>query len=192
MGKDFNMKEMMWSIEGISKLAKSISHPKRLQLLILLEEEDRDFSTLINRTNLKKTALSNHLTLLITNHLVQKSGRGNYQITIDGRELLKATTTVYEKSKSREKFNREKLRKQYSNVRMKMIEKSGQMGVLSAILPPSPRDRRAILRHEGQLGGQSSDRMIQLQADGEPVQLFDPHLHRLARQRVQLATGGIL
>ncbi|MHA1885179.1 MAG: hypothetical protein ACW96S_09030 [Promethearchaeota archaeon] len=124
MGKEINIKEMIGSIEGISKLAKSISHPKRLQLLILLEEEDRNFSTLINRTNLKKTALSNHLTLLITNHLVQKSGRGNYQITTDGLELLKATTRVYEKSKSREKFNREKLRKQYSNVRMKMIEKS--------------------------------------------------------------------
>ncbi|MHA2473042.1 MAG: ArsR family transcriptional regulator, partial [Promethearchaeota archaeon] len=124
MDKEINIKEMIGSIEGISKLAKSISHPKRLQLLILLEEEDRNFSTLINRTNLKKTALSNHLTLLITNHLVQKSGRGNYQITTDGLELLKATTRVYEKSKSREKFNREKLRKQYSNVRMKMIEKS--------------------------------------------------------------------
>ncbi|MFX1453952.1 MAG: ArsR family transcriptional regulator [Promethearchaeota archaeon] len=124
MSKELDKKEIISSLDSISKLVKAIAHPKRLQLLVLLLDEHQDFSTLIDKTNLKKTALSNHLSQLISNNLVEKFGRGSYHITNDGKELLKATTTVYKDSKSREQLEKERLRTRYLNVRMKMMEKT--------------------------------------------------------------------
>ncbi|MHA2282854.1 MAG: ArsR family transcriptional regulator [Promethearchaeota archaeon] len=124
MSKELDKKEIISSLDRISKLVKAIAHPKRLQLLVLLLDEHQDFSTLIDKTNLKKTALSNHLSQLLSNNLIEKYGRGSYHITTDGKELLKATTTVYKDSISRLQLEKERLRKRYSNVRVKMIEKT--------------------------------------------------------------------
>ncbi|MFX1572212.1 MAG: ArsR family transcriptional regulator [Promethearchaeota archaeon] len=124
LSKELDNKEIIGSLDSISKLAKAIAHPKRLQLLSLLLDKSLDFSTLIDKTNLKKTALSNHLSQLLTHHLVEKYGRGSYHITTDGRDLLKAMTTVYKDSRSREQLEREKLRRRYSNMMVKRMKKT--------------------------------------------------------------------
>ncbi|MFX1375138.1 MAG: ArsR/SmtB family transcription factor [Promethearchaeota archaeon] len=127
MSKRLDKKEIINSLDNISKLGKSVAHPKRLQILVLLLDEQRDFSTLIEETDLKKTALSKHLSQLMENSLVAKHGRGIYYITTDGKELLKAVTLVYKDSKSREKLQRDRLSRRYSNVRVKMMEKTEKL-----------------------------------------------------------------
>jgi len=127
LSKKLDKKEIIGSLDNISKLGKAVAHPKRLQLLVLLLDEHRDFSTLIDETDLKKTALSKHLTQLMENSLVAKQGRGIYHITTDGKDLLKAMTSVYKDSKSREQLQKERLSKRYSNVRVKMMEKTEKL-----------------------------------------------------------------
>ena len=127
MSKKLDKKEIIDSLQNISKLGKAVAHPKRLQLLVLLLDEHRDFSTLIAETDLQKTALSKHLTQLMENSLIAKQGRGIYHITTDGMELLKSMTSVYKDSKSREQLERERLRRRYSNVRVKMMEKTEKL-----------------------------------------------------------------
>ncbi|GAG03086.1 unnamed protein product, partial [marine sediment metagenome] len=147
MNNNLDTKEIFDSLDNISKLGKAIAHPKRLQLLILLLDERRDFSTLLDKTNLKKTALSKHLSKLMTNHLVVKHERGVYNITTDGEELLKALTTVYKDSKSRDELKRKTLRKRYSNVRVINMEKTEN------IVSREPKLQRAWISYLGAVLG---------------------------------------
>ncbi len=115
LSEELDTKEISNSLYDITKFVRGISHPKRLQLLVLLLEGTQDYSRLITKTGLKKTALSNHLSQLMECKLVNKTGRGNYHITTDGKELLKATTKLFKESKLKEQLQREKTRKNYSN-----------------------------------------------------------------------------
>ena len=115
LSEELDTKEISNSLYDITKFVKGISHPKRLQLLVLLLEGTQDYSRLIIKTGLKKTALSNHLSQLMESKLVNKTGRGNYHITTDGKGLLIATTKLFKESKLKEQLQREKTRKNYSN-----------------------------------------------------------------------------
>lgn len=103
-------------LEDISKLGKSIANTKRVKILILLLNESRDFSTLIDLIKLKKTALSKHLTQLLANHLIEKRSRGTYHITEDGEKLINAIVSVYRDSRMKDRSQRTMLRKRYSDV----------------------------------------------------------------------------
>ncbi|MHA2273263.1 MAG: ArsR family transcriptional regulator, partial [Candidatus Hodarchaeales archaeon] len=84
------------SVEEITALLRAISHPKRFLLLgLLLDEPQSDLNTLVEKTGLQKSALGNHLGILIEKNLVEKLDRGVYRLTITGEELLQATTQSF-------------------------------------------------------------------------------------------------
>jgi len=99
---------------GIAELLRSAAHPARIQILTLLLHGECEFSRLMEHTELSKTALANHLNQLMEKRLVQKVARGEYSLTVDGRELLNAVATMYKDSAQRERKQREHLRRRYT------------------------------------------------------------------------------
>jgi len=63
-------------------------------VLALVMQGSDEFSDLMLQTKLSKTALANHLKHLMRMGLVKRIARGKYSLTVDGRELLNAATTV--------------------------------------------------------------------------------------------------
>ncbi|MFX1534065.1 MAG: hypothetical protein ACFFDI_07520, partial [Promethearchaeota archaeon] len=104
------------SIGDIAQVLKVIGHPKRLETLIHILTEPKDFRTLMGETGLKKTALANHLTQLMSKRLIEKLERGLYGITVYGRELLEATSNAYHNSELRKQIWWDKHRRQYSRL----------------------------------------------------------------------------
>ncbi len=105
---------LLESPKGVSKLLKSAAHPARIHLLALLVQGNSRFSDLMLHTKLSKTALANHLNRLVKMKLVQRAARGEYALTLDGRELLSATATVYRNSVRREEDRREAMLSRYT------------------------------------------------------------------------------
>jgi DNA-binding HxlR family transcriptional regulator len=99
---------------GIAELLRSASHPARIKVLTLLLQGKRDFSKLTHNTDLSKTALANHLKHLIEKGLIERVARGEYSLTVDGKELLNAVATVYKNSAQREEARKELLHKRYT------------------------------------------------------------------------------
>jgi DNA-binding HxlR family transcriptional regulator len=102
------------SPKGIAELLRSAAHPARIQILALLLQEKHQFSKLMRHTELSKTALANHLNLLMKKGLVQRVARGEYTLTVDGKELLNAAATMYKDSTRREEERRELLLRSYT------------------------------------------------------------------------------
>jgi DNA-binding HxlR family transcriptional regulator len=102
------------SSEGIAEFLKSAAHPARIHVLTLLEQGEHEFSALMQQTKLSKTALANHMNRLVQMGLVQRVARGEYALTVDGKELLNATKTVYKNSIRREEAQREALLNRYT------------------------------------------------------------------------------
>ena len=73
-----------------------------------------EFSDLMLHTKLSKTALANQLNHLVRMGLVQRVARGEYALTVDGKELLSAAATVYQNSKRREENRREAMQSRYT------------------------------------------------------------------------------
>ena len=83
------LRESISSRLGVmSGLGKVLSAPKRLDILIGLMEEAKAFQQIKEITGLEKSALSNHLKLLIDQRLVEKKHHGVYSITYQGYQLL--------------------------------------------------------------------------------------------------------
>ncbi|MFX1252879.1 MAG: hypothetical protein ACFFCZ_14830 [Promethearchaeota archaeon] len=104
------------SMDIIAQVLKVIGHPKRLETLIHILAEPKDFGTLMGETGLKKTALANHLTQLQSKRLIKKLERGLYGITLYGREMLEATSNAYHNSELRKQIWWDKQRKHYSRL----------------------------------------------------------------------------
>jgi DNA-binding HxlR family transcriptional regulator len=102
------------SPKGIAELLRSAAHPARIQILALLLRQEREFSKLMQHTELSKTALANHLKLLMKKGLVKRVTRGEYDLTADGKELLNAAATMYKDSTRREEERRELLFRSYT------------------------------------------------------------------------------
>jgi len=100
--------------KGVAQLLKSASHPVRIQILALLLRGENDFSRLVKETKLSKTALANHMKQLMDRRLVQKPTRGEYRLTVDGRDLLKTAATMYKDSREREERRTELLLSRYT------------------------------------------------------------------------------
>jgi len=105
---------LLESSKGIAELLRSAAHPARIQILALLLRGDHGFSKLMQHTELSKTALANHLKQLMEKGLVQRVARGEYSLTVDGKELLNATAAMYKDSARREERRRELLRRRYT------------------------------------------------------------------------------
>ena len=98
------------SLSEISDVLKTVSQVKRLQILALMIDGSKKFSFLLSKTEISKTALANHLSTLVDAGLIEKIVRGNYEITKDGSDILKATVKAYKESETRKKIEREKKR----------------------------------------------------------------------------------
>jgi len=94
------------SPRGLAGLLKSAANPARVQILASLLHGSHEFSQLMQKTKLSKTALANHVNRLMETGLVERVARGEYTLTTDGRELLKAALTVYRNSARREEERR--------------------------------------------------------------------------------------
>jgi DNA-binding transcriptional ArsR family regulator len=118
MAKKMDPKEirsmMQSSAEGVSELVKAAAHSNRLQLMALLADGPKEFSYLIEKVGLSKTALSNHIERVLELGLVERVGRGEYALTDDGKELLGAIATFYEGSKVREVQAGKKVSEQFA------------------------------------------------------------------------------
>ena len=108
------------SFKDILTIIKAISNEKRLTILIALLIGDKTFNDLKQETELKKTALSNHLSKLISVELILKPDHNKYRLTSDGELFIRMLDTVYNKSKIKEKKQIEGLQKrQFSDTFVK-------------------------------------------------------------------------
>lgn len=79
----------------IVSILKTIAHKKRFEILILLLDRPLTFQILLEETDLKKSALANHLNDLKDKFLVEKVQHGTYKITDDGKTYIKSIETAY-------------------------------------------------------------------------------------------------
>jgi len=98
----------------VAELLKCAAHPVRVKILAFLLHGDRDFSRLMEKTELSKTALSNHLKQLMNRKMIQRVARGEYKLTVDGKELLCAAANIYKGSVQREERRMELLLTRYT------------------------------------------------------------------------------
>jgi len=105
---------LLESPENVSDLIKGVAHVHRLQVLVLLTDGAQEFSSLLDAVKVSKTALANHLTHMMNKGFVERSERGMYEITKDGKDLLTAVATFYEGSKARELNRITQTKNQYS------------------------------------------------------------------------------
>ena len=94
------------SFLSITLILKSLGNEKRLMILLYLLKGPQSYGSIVNEVNLKKTAVSNHLSHLLNVNLIEKGDYGIYNITGDGIEFIKAIDNAYKKSPTRqmEKF----------------------------------------------------------------------------------------
>jgi len=85
----------------ICSILKALGNQKRFKILLSLLQGLQAFGTLLRETELRRTALSNHLTQLIDANLIEKVDYGVYKISGDGLEFLKALKKAYYESPTR-------------------------------------------------------------------------------------------
>ncbi|MBN1216261.1 MAG: effector binding domain-containing protein [Candidatus Lokiarchaeota archaeon] len=83
------------SLDELIALLRIVDHPQRIRILTLLVTESAQFSELERLTKLKKSALGNHLSILISKNLIKKEQRGLYKIRKEGRFILEAIAKSY-------------------------------------------------------------------------------------------------
>jgi predicted transcriptional regulator len=93
-----SQKTLLQSFGKITDILKAISHPNRFKILIFLLDGPKTFQTLLDKTELKKSALANHLTHLKDNLLIDRIQHGMYFITHDGINFIQAIESAYKQS----------------------------------------------------------------------------------------------
>lgn len=106
--------KMSSSVDAIADYFLVVSHPKRVMILSLLAEESMDFSDLISKTGLQKTALSNQLTRLSDNHLIERVSHGHYALTKEGKHVLGVLIDTYEKSRLGKEEKKKRILERYA------------------------------------------------------------------------------
>ncbi len=91
--------------EDIAFVLGSLANTRRLQLLTSLLRGPQTFNTLQKVTGLQKTGLAHHLKLLLTAGILQHIGKGRYELTLDGSELVRAVGKAYAGSKRRRELD---------------------------------------------------------------------------------------
>ena len=96
------------SFTEITEILKALGNAKRLRILVFLLNGPQSYNSIVNELQLKKTAISNHLTHLLNVGLIHRGDYGIYENTEDGIEFLKALERAYQESPSRqiERFER--------------------------------------------------------------------------------------
>jgi DNA-binding transcriptional ArsR family regulator len=101
--------ETAWNVTGklgkdVAVVLGALANAKRLRILSALLVRPRLFSELRGFSNLSKTALSHHLSLLVKADVIKQAGRGRYEITEDGQSMLISISSTYLDSDRYEKM----------------------------------------------------------------------------------------
>lgn len=104
-------KFILESLDEIVTLLKTIDHPQRLKLLTIMINEPRTFNQMLEFTGLQKSALGNHLNILVEKNLVHKIGRGLYRSTVDGEAIIDQIAHSFLEIKIREQERLERIQK---------------------------------------------------------------------------------
>lgn len=107
-------KKVRESKDVLAPLLRAAAHPMRLQLMAFILDGQREFRDLCELSGLGKTALANHLGILIDRGLVERLARGSYDITADGKGLLQSVVELFMRSQIRERLRRRQLVERYS------------------------------------------------------------------------------
>jgi effector-binding domain-containing protein/DNA-binding HxlR family transcriptional regulator len=94
-------KTLTESEEDIVLVLRSLANRRRLKMLTLLLKGPSTFKKLKNKAGLGKTALAHHLGQLVETGLLKHTGRGRYELSPDGAELLQAVGEAYRLSRRR-------------------------------------------------------------------------------------------
>jgi DNA gyrase inhibitor GyrI/DNA-binding transcriptional ArsR family regulator len=114
MSRNDNRKISAAESESIADFFQAISNPSRVVILSQLSDRPKGFTDLLSATNLRKTALSNHLTLLMDKRLIKRVSHGTYAITRDGLSILESAIDTYIESKHRQDIEKQKLMERYA------------------------------------------------------------------------------
>jgi DNA-binding transcriptional ArsR family regulator len=82
----------------LSDLLRAVAQINRLAILSSLLEGEKEFSKFKEELDLSKTAIANHLSVLLENNLVEKIERGSYAISQDGKNILHSIAANYRRS----------------------------------------------------------------------------------------------
>ena len=96
------IKSITLSFSEIIDILKALGNEKRIQILILLLNGAQPYSIIVQELNLKKTAVSNHLSQLMKVNLIKREGNGVYEITGDGLQFVRAIENAYQRSPTRQ------------------------------------------------------------------------------------------
>lgn len=99
---DTLIKSFRESFSEISLILKTLGNEKRLEILIQLLAGSQSYGSIVEKIELKKTAVSNHLSQLIEANLIERGAYGIYKITGDGIEFIKAIKDAYQISPTRQ------------------------------------------------------------------------------------------
>jgi predicted transcriptional regulator len=86
------------SMDDIVTILKAIGNRNRFKILVYLLDGPSNFQRLLEETDLKKSALANHLGKLINTRLIEKIQHGTYHLTEDGEKYIKTIGNTYENS----------------------------------------------------------------------------------------------
>ncbi|MHA1987547.1 MAG: ArsR/SmtB family transcription factor [Promethearchaeota archaeon] len=90
------------SFTDITTILKCLGNEKRMRILLGLLKGPQSYGFIVTGLDLKKTAVSNHLTQLLKTNLIQKGEYGVYSISGDGIEFIKAIEKAYQMSPTRQ------------------------------------------------------------------------------------------
>lgn len=119
---DLSREFLLDSMEEIVTILKAIGNPNRFKILILLLDGPSNFQMLLDETNLKKSALANHLSQLINAGLMEKIQHGTYCLTEDGKKYVKTIGNSFKASKMLEE--QMKKSEQMKNLSIAFLERN--------------------------------------------------------------------
>ncbi|MBN2230945.1 MAG: winged helix-turn-helix transcriptional regulator [Candidatus Thorarchaeota archaeon] len=117
------------SRRDLAKLLRATGHPKRIEIINLLALSKTEYSQILRETRLGRTALANHLNILVKNGLISRVERGTYELTKDGSEFYRAIVETYSQSQIRADLEHKMRLEKYTHIRnaeeqeMKIISK---------------------------------------------------------------------
>jgi len=123
------------SQQNLAKILRTLGHPKRIEILSLIHISQQEYSVILRNAGISKTALANHLNMLVENGLIERKERGSYLLTEDGESFYGSIMRIYLKSKARSQFERTQLLKNYAA----RAEKGGSKLVIMKKLRWKPR-----------------------------------------------------
>ncbi|MHA1136064.1 MAG: ArsR/SmtB family transcription factor [Candidatus Thorarchaeota archaeon] len=111
------------STKNLSKILRTMGHPKRIEVLSFLSKSNREYSTILRQLRISRTALANHLNLLVESGLIKRMERGSYSLTKDGRSFYTTLMQTYLDSQAYSQLHRSQIMESYGNIRKKGCSK---------------------------------------------------------------------